>query len=301
MEVLRGTVSLTKLQQNARSGLGKEAAQLKSKPLGIEEKQMENNTPLIYDGPFSDHLEQNKPKGVSGALVTRTKANEVARNFIDNPQGWIWQVKNTGDKKGKIPAYGLSLSPANTQVSEQIIMDVSKIGGHVVYLLNTRSVGTSRISMEEAKSRALKFLKSRGLDNMEPTYMLKQNKVAVISCVYKQDDILVYLDLVKVQVALDDGQVLGYEASGYLMAHTLRKFKKPKFTSTEAKSLVTARMQVERVQLALIPTQGDKELLTYEVQGKVNGETYFVYINALTGKEEKILKVLNTPEGTLTM
>lgn len=301
MDILDGRVSVAELQQEANAGLWRRAAELKSKPLGLQEKQMDNYPTLIYDGPFSDHMERQKPRGVTGQLISNIKAHEIARAFIDNPRGWIWQVKNTGDKKGKIPAYGLELWPANTQVNERVVMDVSKTGGHVLYMLNTRPVGDAKISMEEAKSRALKFLKSRGIENMEPTYMLKQNKVAVISCVYKQDDVVVYPDLIKVQVALDDGQVVGYEATGYLMAHTDRKLEKPKITAEEAKRSVTARLQVQRVQLALIPTESAQEILTYEVKGTLNGETYFVYVNAKNGQEEKILKVLNTPDGTLTM
>ena len=301
MDVLDGRVSLAELQQEANTGVWRRAAELKSKSLGLREKQMDNYPTLIYDGPFSDHMERQKPRGVTGQLISPTKAHEVARAFIDNPRGWIWQVRNTGDKRGKLPAYGLELFPANTQINERIAMDVSKTGGPVIYMLNTRPVRDARITMEEAKSRALKFLESRGIENMEPTYMLKQNNVAVISCVYKQDDVLVYPDLVKVQVALDDGQVVGYEATGYLMAHTERKLEKPKITAEEAKRSVTARLEVQRVQLALIPTESAQEILTYEIKGTLNGETYFVYVNAKTGTEEKILKVLNTPNGTLTM
>ena len=40
------------------------------------------------------------------------------------------------------------------------------------------------------------------------------------------------------------------------------------------------------------------ERLTYEVKGKIDSDTYYVYINALTGSQEKILLIVETPDGS---
>ncbi len=301
LDILDGRVSVSELRKEANVGLQGSAGQLKSKQMGLREKQMDNYPTLIYDGPFSDHLERKQARGITGSTIAITKANEIARGFVDNPRGWIWQVNNIGEKQSKINAYNLELYPANQQMKERVIMDISKKGGHVVFMLNTRTVGKAKISMNEAKGRALKFLESRGFKEMEPTYMLKQQNVAVISVVSKQDGVLIYPDLIKVQVALDDGQIIGFEATGYLMAHGDRKIGKPAISEADAKRSVMAQFKVERVQLALIPTQGSQEILTYEIKGSLRGETYFIYVNAKNGQEEVILKVLNTAEGTLTM
>lgn len=300
-DILSGQVSMDKLTRDVNSGLQRRGGQLQSQPLGLQEKQLDNYPTLIYDGPFSDHLAGKQPKGLTGAPVSATKAVETARAFIDNPRGWIWKVKNNGVKKGTIPAYSLELNPDNNQVKEPISLDISKTGGHVVYYLNSRSVGNARISMSDARERALSFLKSRGYPNLDPTYMLKQRNVAVISLAAKQGNVLLYPDLVKVQIALDDGQVIGFEATGYLMNHTVRSLPKPKITEEEVRRSVNSRLQIKQIRLALIPTEGSKEILTYEVKGILDQETYYVYVNVLTGVEEKILKVLSTPEGILTM
>ena len=47
------------------------------------ESQMQELPTLIYDGPFSDHLERAKPLGVTGKEVTAEQAEEKARSFID--------------------------------------------------------------------------------------------------------------------------------------------------------------------------------------------------------------------------
>ena len=43
------------------------------------------------------------------------------------------------------------------------------------------------------------------------------------------------------------------------------------------------------------------EKLTYEFRGKLGEETYLIYINAETGREENVLKLIETENGTLTM
>ena len=58
---------------------------------------------------------------------------------------------------------------------------------------------------------------------MEPTYVSEAEKRRVIPFVPSQDGVRIYPDQVKVSVALDDGEVVGFEALGYLMAHTERR------------------------------------------------------------------------------
>ena len=56
--------------------------------------------------------------------------------------------------------------------------------------------------------------------------------------------------------------------------------------------------------LALIPTSGQNEVLTYEFQTRAgegdDAQKILVYVNASTGAEEQILLLLETPEGTMT-
>ena len=56
---------------------------------------------------------------------------------------------------------------------------------------------------------------------------------------------------------------------------------------------------VEEVRLALIPKGNDKEVLTHEISGENQDGLYFVYINATTGQEEQIFKVIDTEQGQL--
>ena len=50
-----------------------------------------------------------------------------------------------------------------------------------------------------------------------------------------------------------------------------------------------------------IPTEWKSEILCYEFKGKVDDREFLVYINTENGREEDILIITNTPNGTLAM
>ena len=52
-----------------------------------------------------------------------------------------------------------------------------------------------------------------------------------------------------------------------------------------------ADFQVKESRLALIPKTGNQEVLSYEFRGNYLGEDYLLYLNAINGNEEKILRL----------
>ncbi len=168
-------------------------------------------------------------------------------------------------------------------------------------MLNPRMVTTTRLSDDEAVARAQEFLNARGLTSFMPTYTLREQNVLTLSLVYKQDNVVIYPDQLKLQVALDNGQVVGYEAMGYLTSHHQRVITVPTLTQAKAKSKLSPRIQALSQRLALIPTSSKGEVLAYEFKTKLANDVFLVYINAASGEEEHILKLLNLPNGTLTL
>ena len=111
---------------------------------------------------------------------------------------------------------------------------------------------------------------------------------------------MMYPDLIKIKVALDDGKIVGFDSTKYLTSHYKRSISTPKLTPQEALDRVGDRLEnKETARLCYIPTLYLKELYCYEIEGTFNGDTYFIYINAMTGEEEKILKLIKTKEGIL--
>lgn len=164
-----------------------------------------------------------------------------------------------------------------------------------------RDISTQVISDEDANKIGLEFLESKGYHNMKETYFLKQDGVITINYAYSQNDTIVYTDLIKLKVALDDGEILGIETTGYLNSHTERQIPEPSISLEEAKSKLNSRLEISSEGFAIIPTEWKTEIFCYEFKGKVDDTDFLVYINAENGKEENILVIINTPNGTLTM
>ena len=252
---------------------------------------------FIYDGAFSEHVTSSEKKGLTGDDIDEEAAKQKVRDFIGNEN--IKELNSLGySENATIPEYNFSIK---TSSEDNISISISKKGGHIVYMNSNRDVNTEIISQEEANKKGKDFLNSHGFSNMKETYYLKQDGIVTINYAYTQNDVVIYSDLIKVKVALDNGEVLGIETTGYLNNHTQRDVSKVKITKENAKKSLNKDLEIISEGLAIIPTEYKTEILCYEFKGKVEDREFLVYINAENGKEEDILIITNTPNGTLTM
>lgn len=252
---------------------------------------------LIYDGAFSDHITNGEKKGLTGDDIDEETAKQKAIDFIGKDN--VKDVENLGySENATIPEYNFSVK---TNSEDSINISISKKGGHIVYMNSNRSVNAETISQEEANAKGKEFLNNHGIKDMKETYYLKQDGIVTINYAYVQNDVVVYSDLIKVKVALDNGEVLGIETKGYLNNHTQRDTSKVKITKEQAKKTLNKNLDIMSEGMAIIPTEFQTEILCYEFKGKVDDREFLVYINAENGREEDILIITNTPNGTLTM
>ena len=99
---------------------------------------------------------------------------------------------------------------------------------------SNRTVNSEIISQDEANQKGKEFLNSKGFKDMKETYYLKQDGIVTINYAYTQNNVVIYPDLIKVKVALDNGEVLGIETTGYLNNHTDRDVSKVKISKEAA-------------------------------------------------------------------
>lgn len=251
---------------------------------------------LIYDGAFSEHLTSVDKKGLTGENISEEQAKQIAIEFIGK------------DKVKEINSQGLS---ENTEIAsydfsaDNINISITQKGGHVLFMNCNREVNAETISQERANEIGIEFLNKKGFPNMKETYFLKQSGIVTINYAYNQSNeqgnIVVYPDLIKLKIALDNGEVLGIETTGYLNSHYERTIPQVKISKEEAKQNLNKKIEIKSESLAIIPTEFKTEVFCYEFKGTVDGTEFLVYINAQTGKEEDILVIKDTPNGTLTM
>lgn len=263
------------------------------------EERMKDYPELIYDGPFSEHKSKKQPK-LQGKAISEQEIKNIAEGFAGN--GVQYEATVLGDMNNStIPAFVVDLQPQNAQDESSLSMSVSKTGGKVLWMLDTRKVEKARISEKQGVKVAQEFLEKRGFVNMTPTYSVKTNGQMVINFAYEENDIIFYPDLMKVKVGLDKGEVIGYEAETYWFNHHERNIETPQITAEEARERISIQAQAEEPRLAVIPTEGGSEVLCYEFKVNYLEDTFLVYINAQTGQEQSILQMIINDEGVLMM
>lgn len=247
---------------------------------------------LIYDGPFSDHINQMKPKLIQGKKeILQGNAQNTAAEFLSITQD---KLAHTQDTAGNLPTYNFTGNSGAVRIS------VTKTGGYISNMTNSREVNAENLTYEDAAKKAREFLKSRDIVNMKESYYVINDGICTINYAYMQGDIVCYPDLIKVLVALDNGEIVGFDSVGYIMNHTDRNLS-PKLTADQAQKNVSSHLKVQKRGLALIPTPGLNEVLCYEFSctGQ-DSDRVLVYINANTGFEEQILILQSTDNGVLT-
>lgn len=252
---------------------------------------------LIYDGAFSEHITSTEKKGLTGENIDEESAKRVAEEFIGKDK--IKEINSSGkSENGNIIAYTFNITL--NENDRTCYIAISEKGGHVIYLDSDREVLAETISQENADRIGKEFLYQKGFKNMEETYYLKQNGIVTINYAYLQEGVIMYPDLIKLKVALDNGEILGIETSGYLNSHVQRDIEKVKISKEEARKHLNQNLKIKSENLAVIPTEWKTEVLCWEFKGIFNENDFLIYVNAETGKEEDILLIVNTPNGTLT-
>ena len=261
------------------------------------EENLHQYSGLIYDGAYSEHIVSVEKRGLKGDKISEEDAKKKAVEFVGENN--IEEISSLGySEKAAVPAYTFTIKNKN---QENITISISETGGSIVYMTSDREVSVENLTYEQANEKGIEFLNQKGFNNMKQTYYLKNEGVITINYAYQQDGVLMYPDLIKLKVALDNGQILGIETTGYLNNHTQRDISKVKITKEQAKEKLNKNLNIQSETLAIIPTEWKTEKLCYEFKGKVEETEYLVYINAENGEEEQILIITNTPNGVLTM
>lgn len=255
------------------------------------EESLSDYPNLIYDGPFSDHILDKESVMLKEAEeITQQEARDIAAKALDlKPE----ELSDQPDEEGKTAAFCFA--------SDGLNIAITKRGGFILYFRKTRDIVEEKISYEDAVKNAQGYLKSISDLKYQNSYFFTDEGVCVINFAYKQGDTICYTDLIKVGVAMDTGEIMFYEARGFIINHRSRTIPLAKLSPDDAKANLSPYLIVNSYKMCLIPSDGLQELHCYEFlcTGE-KGEEILVYVNATTGDEERLLILLKTDGGTLT-
>ncbi|TCP59403.1 spore germination protein [Tumebacillus sp. BK434] len=254
------------------------------------EKTVKNNTPLNF-GPTLMGMKNRsrmEVKNLTGQQVTEAQAAQVAAQWLgrSSTEGIVAQKNGKG---APFPSYTVT---AAQQGRRQAIFTVTIKGGKVTNMLNDRTVTEEKLDLSQASQKALAYLKKFGMgDDLEVVNIETHDNIGVYDIVPRQDGVRLYPDKITVQVALDNGEILGVNSREYVFNHRPRTLAKPKITEAQARTYVSPRVKLQEIQLSVAHNVVNEEVLAYEFVGTMDRDTYKVYISALNGDEVGIEKL----------
>ena len=106
--------------------------------------------------------------------------------------------------------------------------------------------------------------------------------------VYEDDDVAYYPDEIRVKVCRSRGVVTGMDATKFLQNHKKRTEPNIKLTMTQAADKLYDGLKIESARLAVVKAAGG-ERAAYEFVCSYQKETYFIYLDAMSGEEIAIV------------
>ena len=247
---------------------------------------------LIYDGPFSDSVTNKEIKGLSENEINAEEAlNRMREWFAD------YEIEAAGETNGDFATFNFNL----TKGEQNYYAQVTKRDGILLQFNGGYEVGTSKKTEDECRTIAETFAKNLDFSDMKAVWSTVSNGFAYVNLCNIQNDVIIYPDMIKVKVATDSGEVVGWEARSWAYNHTERTDLSPKIDEITARKALTMDVDVRTCKLALVPNDYVGETLTYEFMCINDGSTYYIYVNAATGEQFNIQKVVETDDGNLLM
>ncbi|MFZ4452255.1 germination protein YpeB [Salibacterium aidingense] len=226
---------------------------------------------------------------VSGkAAVSKEQAAKKAKQFLGLPDSMNVDVSEL--EKG-VAFEGYSLTIEEPEGEDTIYLDMTKKGGHTLWFLQSRPVDEPEISLNKASQKALEFLEGNGFEDMEMIDGKQYDTIGTFKFAPVVDDVTIHPETVYIEVALDDGEVVGYKGAEYIVNKKERKELSPSITEEEAAEQLNPNVNVMEQKLAVIQNEEEEDVLCYEFLGTINDDTYRIYINAENGDEEKVEKM----------
>ena len=259
----------------------------------FEEKEVDYPS-MIYDGPFSDSLLDREAKALSGAEIAESSCAEIVSRLLGISKTSDISVKN--GSKNYFETYDCE---ADTPRGRAYVTIAKKGGVPVSVTLPEDAQNTLHIEASDAERFAENYLREIGFENMKAVWASLYDNVYYINLAAVKDGVVLYPDLIKVKVGGDNGHITGMECLNYVYNHTERTLPAAIVTEQEAAEAISEYIALDSCRLALVPTKGGGEALTYEFYGTKGDDKYFVYVDALTGEELKIMRVLDGERGLL--
>lgn len=293
---------------------------------------------ILYDGPFSDSTENMQPRGLSGDELDENAARRMAKKYLDDENcmleyegiayGKIPYHSFTGTANGRRAEVAVSVQggallymrlESTAQSENAEIPDDEELKK----LEDAGKAWLKRMDYDEMEATYAQYYGDRVLISFAAVQRGEFGTLgeAAADALYgeigmsealrdlRSDSkggsggtfevrVILYNDLVKLWLERESGEVVGADAENYLFSHVERPLSGAVIGSDEAAKRLSPMLEVEKTALALIPLPDQSERLCHEFTGSFAGSTYLIYLDACTGDEVRIFRLINDENGS---
>ncbi|MDE6614477.1 MAG: germination protein YpeB, partial [Clostridia bacterium] len=251
---------------------------------------------LIYDGAFSDSLTEKEVKGLSGEDISKDGQEDYIKRILSGYD--VSSVEFITENNNGFDSFMYQVTLSDGNIAS---VQIAKKGGAIVMWDTSFDAQEPKLSVEEGVALAEQYMANQGYTDMKGVYACVTDGILFVNMCYMQDDVVIYPDMIKVKVSLDDGKIVGFEGLNYIHNHTERTLSEPTVTEGEVRNMDFGGMSIMSIRLALIPMPNGSELLTYEVFGNIDNYNFYVFVDAQSGKQVKVMQIIDSDEGELLM
>ncbi|SEL85261.1 spore germination protein [Paenibacillus sp. cl141a] len=258
------------------------------------DKKVEAYPELDWGPSVSSIYDRRSVKQLAGMPVSEQDVKRKALKFSDTGNQADVQVTKNGSGTEWVSYTAKVKHPKGHMLS----MDFTEKGGQLISYTDERNVGAKRASVQDAIDKAQQFLTKKGYSDMTVVSADQYDNLANFSFVREEDGVLIYPEKITVRSALDNGEVIGFQASDFVYEHQVKRdIPQPKLSLAEAEKVLNPEFKVLYHRKALIKNDRSEDVLCYEFGGRINGSQYRIYINADTGLEETVEVVKDAQAG----
>ena len=255
----------------------------------LEELTLEENRAMINRAKdkmtgagMSSMPDESNTKDVKG--IDPSKAEELCKTYFSDYK--ITNFQCIGETVSQ------SFAAYNVQGYDDkgtlLFAELSQKDGALLRFDYYEDCSEDTFDLDDAEEIAEEFLEKLGYDDMEVVRFRENGTMIDFTFVYEDDDVAYYPDEIRVKVCRSRGVVTGMDATKFLQNHKKRTEPKIKLTMTQAADKLYDGLKIESARLAVVKAAGG-ERAAYEFVCSYQKETYFIYLDAMSGEEIAIV------------
>jgi len=237
-----------------------------------------------------------RPKSDLGPRVGTGEAAAAIKRFVDLPLKAEPKLTGHSDQSERTATFSLYFFDAQKVNGTRLSFGVSANGAHIVYMIDGRPVRDRRYTQEQLVDQARQMLRKWGYGTAEFVSASESDGTQVMSFAPRENGVTVETDMVKVSLAMDNAELVGFDARNYWVNRHERTRGTPRLSAADARARLAPRLQVQgEPTLTIVADRRGTERLTWKFIGQAADQRYQVFVDAMSGQEVNVLRLAGGP------